>query len=385
MTGIEIDRAYLQQTAVNLVRINSVNPTLSPDGAGEGEISAYVADELAAMGLAVERYEVAPGRWNVIGTLKGRGNGRTLLWNAHMDTVGVAGMANPFGGEVVNGRLYGRGAQDMKGSLAAMLAAAKALVDSGVTVQGDLLVTAVADEEAHSIGAAEMTARVHADAAIVTEPTDLTLTRAHRGFVWLKVETLGRQAHGSRYTEGIDANIRMGRFLARLEQLEQALRQRKGHELTGPPSLHVALLRGGQEISMYAGKSTAHIERRTVPGETAAQVTAEIQTILDELAVDETFQATLEVAFSRPPLAVPANRPVVRCLSEAAARRLGAAPLHTGQTFWTDAALFAAAGMDAVLMGPVGAGLHALEEWVDLDSVLDLSVILAETAVLFCN
>ncbi|RMD52051.1 MAG: M20/M25/M40 family metallo-hydrolase, partial [Candidatus Thermofonsia bacterium] len=216
MTGIEIDRAYLQQTAVNLVRINSVNPTLSPDGAGEGEISAYVADELAAMGLAVERYEVAPGRWNVIGTLKGRGNGRTLLWNAHMDTVGVAGMANPFGGEVVNGRLYGRGAQDMKGSLAAMLAAAKALVDSGVTVQGDLLVTAVADEEAHSIGAAEMTARVHADAAIVTEPTDLTLTRAHRGFVWLKVETLGRQAHGSRYTEGIDANIRMGRFLARL-------------------------------------------------------------------------------------------------------------------------------------------------------------------------
>jgi acetylornithine deacetylase len=177
----------------------------------------------------------------------------------------------------------------------------------------------------------------------------------------------------------------MGRFLARLEQLEQALRQREGHELTGPPSLHVALLRGGQEISMYAGKSTAHIERRTVPGETAAQVTAEIQAILDELAVDETFRATLEVTFSRPPLAVPADRPVVQLLSEAAARRLGAASLHTGQTFWTDAALFAAAGMDAVLMGPVGAGLHALEEWVDLDSVLDLSVILAETAVLFCN
>ncbi|GAB4263601.1 MAG: hypothetical protein Kow0080_02100 [Candidatus Promineifilaceae bacterium] len=105
MTGIEIDREYLQQTAVNLVRINSVNPTLSSGGAGEGEISAYVADALAAMGLAVERYEVAPGRWNVIGTLKGRGNGRTLLWNAHMDTVGVAGMTNPFGGEAAARRL----------------------------------------------------------------------------------------------------------------------------------------------------------------------------------------------------------------------------------------------------------------------------------------
>ncbi|MFQ5436958.1 MAG: M20/M25/M40 family metallo-hydrolase [Anaerolineae bacterium] len=158
--------------------------------------------------------EVEPGRWNVIGRLRGRGSGPSLMLNAHMDTVGVDGMTiDPFGGEVRDGRLYGRGSQDMKGSLAAMIAAAKALVDGGIELGGDLIIAAVADEEYASIGTEDLVKHpeYRTAAAIVTEPTDMVICRAHRGFIWFNVDTFGRAAHGSRFTEGIDI------FVARTE------------------------------------------------------------------------------------------------------------------------------------------------------------------------
>ncbi len=391
---VSIDREYIIQTTADLVRINSVNPSLSPEGPGEAEVSAYVADALNALGLEVTTYELAPNRVNVVGILRGTGEGKSLLLNAHMDTVGVAGMVDPFGAVIEdagaessrNGRLYGRGAQDMKGSLAAMLGAAKALVDGGVRLAGDLLVTAVADEEYASIGMEDLVKNVSADAAIVTEPTDMHLCRAHRGFIWYEVETIGRAAHGSRYAEGIDANMRMGRFLAQLDQLEQELRQRTPHPLAGPPSLHASLLHGGTEISMYAASSHLTLERRTIPGETQAQATAELQAIIDQLAAeDETFKATVKPTFRREPFEISADAPIVQTLEQAITHRLGQKPLHTGQTFWTDAALLAEAGIETALLGPIGQGLHSAEEWVDVQSVVDLAAILAETAVNFCQ
>jgi acetylornithine deacetylase len=381
-----IDREYVSQTLVDLVRINSVNPSLSPNGKGEAEIGAYVADALNALGLAVTTYELEPNRANVVGILRGTGNGRSLLLNAHMDTVGVEGMADPFGAEIRNGRLYGRGAQDMKGSLAAMMGVAKAFVDGGVKLAGDLLITAVADEEYASIGMEHLVKTVTADAAIVTEPTDLTLCRAHRGFIWYDVETIGRAAHGSRYAEGIDANMRMGRFLARLDNLEQELRQRSPHPLAGPPSLHASLLQGGTEISVYAASSHLTIERRTIPGEMQAQATAELQTIIDQLAAeDATFKATVKPTFLREPFEISANAPIVQTVEQAIANRLGSDPAHTGQTFWTDAALLAEAGIETVLLGPIGQGLHSAEEWVDVQSVVELAAVLATTAVNYCQ
>ena len=381
-----IDKQYINQTLADLVRINSVNPSLSADGQGEAEIAAYVADALTALGLVVKRFELAPNRANVIGVLPGTRNGRSLLLNAHMDTVGVEGMADPFGGQIRDGRLYGRGAQDMKGSLAAMMGAAKAFVDAGQQLAGDLLLTAVADEEYASIGMEHLVKTVTADAAIVTEPTDLTLCRAHRGFIWYEVETSGRAAHGSRYNEGIDANMRMGRFLARLDQLEQELRQRSPHPLAGPPSLHAALLRGGSEVSVYAASSHLTIERRTIPGETQDQATAELQALVDQLAAgDDTFKATVKATFRREPFEIDVTAPISQALERAITNRLGDRPRHTGQTFWTDAALLAEAGIDTVLIGPIGQGLHSAEEWVDLASVHDLAAILAATAVKFCK
>lgn len=388
---IQIDETWLVSTLARLVQINSTNPSLSVDGAGEAEIAAFTAVLLREMGLEVTTWEIAPGRWNVVGRLAGSGaiagHGRSLLWNAHMDTVGVIGMPEPFSGAVQDGRLYGRGSYDMKGSLAAMLAAAKGLVDAGVKLAGDLLVTAVADEEHSSIGADDLVAQgFRADAAIVTEPTELAICRAHRGFIWYDVQTEGRAAHGSRYREGVDANMRMGRFLAELDKLEQALRTRPSHPLVDVPSLHAAILQGGTELSVYAAHCRLQIERRTVPGETVSSATAELQAIINRLhAADPTFQATVAPIFSREPFEVRADAAIVQAVEQAAHHHLGHTPAHIGQTFWTDAAIFAAAGMETVLIGPVGHGLHSAEEWVDIGSAVDLAAILADTAVRYCG
>jgi acetylornithine deacetylase len=384
---LQIDQEFILRTLKDLVQINSINPRLSPDGKGEAEIGAYVADLLIEIGLSVTTYEIEPQRVNVVGVLKGKGNGPSLLLNAHMDTVGVEGMiTDPFSAEIRDGRLYGRGAQDMKGSLAAMLGAAKALMDGNVDLSGDVLITAVADEEHASIGTDDLVKHVAADAAIVTEPTNLTLCRAHRGFIWFDVETFGKAAHGSRFQEGIDANMRMGRFLAQLDKLEQELRQRPPHSLVGPPSLHAARLQGGSEVSIYAAHCLLQIERRTNPGETQKQATAEIQAIIDQLASeDPTFKATVVPAFARSPFEIGKDARIVQCLEAALSHYIGEKPVHTGQTFWTDAAILADAGIETVLIGPTGAGLHSEEEWIDIRSVMDLAHILANTAVRYCQ
>jgi acetylornithine deacetylase len=384
---ISIDQDYLIDTLVALVQINSINPTLVPGAPGEAEIGEYVAAAMREMGLDVVLTEVESGRVNVVGKVAGQGNGLSLLLNAHMDTVGVAGMTiNPFGAEIKDGRLYGRGSYDMKASLAAMLAAVKALQDGSVVLAGDLWLTAVADEEALSIGSAAVAKAITADGVIVTEPTHFDICRAHRGFIWYEVETIGRAAHGSRFHDGIDANMRMGRFLAELDKLEQDLRRRKPHELAGPPSLHAALLNGGTELSTYAASCRLQLERRTIPGETEAQARAELQAIIDRLSqADETFQATLKPFFQRNPYTVAAEVPIIQTLEQVVSEHFGRPPTHIGQTFWTDAALFAEAGMDAVLLGPKGAGPHSAVEWVDLQSTVDLAQILAETAIRFCG
>jgi acetylornithine deacetylase len=386
-----IDEAYLTNLLAELVRIDSSNPSLTPGAPGEAAIGEHVAAAMGALGLAVTTHTLAPNRVNVVGIRSGQGagsvkRGRSLMWNAHLDTVGVEGMAAPFSGEVRDGRLYGRGSMDMKGSLAAMLAAVKALNDAGVTLAGDLILTAVADEEYASIGTADIVRHYTADAAIVTEPTGLALCRAHRGFVWYTVETSGRAAHGSRYAEGIDAIMHMGRFLAELDKLEQELRARTPHPLAGPPSLHASTIHGGSELSVYPAACRLEVERRTAPGETVAQATQELQAIVDTLhAADPTLHATLTPFLDRAPFGIDEDAPIVQTVARHLSQRLGRTPAHVGAPFWTDAALLAEAGIDTVLLGPTGQGLHSAEEWVDLQSVVDLAAVLAATALDFCG
>jgi len=298
-------------------------------------------------------------------------------------------MADPTLPRIDNGRLYGRGAYDMKGGLAAILHAAATLAQ-GPRLRGDVIVTAVADEEHASLGTEAVLAHLGPQAAaisgaIVTEPTDLQICVAHKGFAWATFTTQGRAAHGSRRADGIDAIAHMGRVLVALERLDAALQERLAHPLLGHSSLHASLIAGGTELSTYPAHCELQVERRTLPGETPAAVAAGFAVILDTLhAADPHFNGTVTVTFARPPLETPRDSPIVQALAAATTGTLGAAPPLMGATFWMDAALLGATGIPSVAFGPRGAGLHADSEWVDLASVEACAAALVATARAFC-
>jgi acetylornithine deacetylase len=364
-------RNALVDLTAELVRIDSVNPDLVPSGAGEGEIARFVATWLEDAGLEVETDEVAPGRFNVVGVARGSGGGRSLLLNAHTDTVGVAGMEKPFEPWSEDGRLHGRGAYDMKASLAAiMLAGAEA---AGLRLRGDVIVTAVCDEEVGSIGSEAVARRYRADAAIVAEPTDERIAVAHRGFAWIELETRGRAAHGSRPDLGEDAITRMGHVLVRLEALDQMLRARPPHPLLGTGSAHASLIEGGTELSTYPDRCLLRGERRTLPGETQADVEAEARELLGDL------DGAARVTFFREPFEVDEDEEIVTLVS-----RHAQTPEIIGVPYWADSALFAAAGIPTVVFGPKGEGAHAAVEWVDTASAERCLRLYAAVAREFC-
>ena len=355
--------------ACDLVAIDSVNPSLVPGAAGEGAIAAMVADHLRRIGLDVHVREAAPGRPNVVGVLEGRVPGRSLMFCGHVDTVGVAGMAAPFEPRIRDGRLYGRGAQDMKAGVAAMVDAARQVAERGLD-RGRLIVAAVVDEEFESLGADALASEWRADGAVVTEPTDLQVAVGHKGFVWIDVETIGRAAHGSRPGDGRDAILRMGRVLQRLEALDRELQRRPPHPLMGAGSLHASIIEGGRELSSYPDRCQLRMERRTIAGESGGSALDEVDAILRALrAEDPEFEAEAALRFARPPYEVPPDHPLPQALVAAAAHA-GCATGTTGMSFWTDAAVLANAGVPSVLFGPGGAGLHSLEEYVNIRDVI---------------
>ena len=368
----------------DLVAIDSVNPALAPGGAGEAAAADRVATALRAAAIDVEVTEAAPGRPNVVGVVEGRSAGRALMLCGHTDTVGVEGMAAPFDPVVRDGRVHGRGSQDMKGGVAAMVDAAVEVARAGGLPRGRLVVAAVADEEHASAGAEALVAAHAADGAVVTEPTDLRIATAHKGFEWIEVETRGRAAHGSRPADGRDAILRMGRVLGRLEVVEAGLRARPSLPRFGRPSLHASTIHGGQALSVYPDRCVLGVERRTVAGEASDAGFAEVRAALAGLAAeDDEFDASARRILSRPPHAIADGHPVCIELRQALRRRgLDAAP--TGMSFWTDAAILGRAGTPAVLFGPAGAGLHGPEEYVEIDSVRVCRDVLVEVARAFC-
>ncbi|HUS15728.1 MAG TPA: M20/M25/M40 family metallo-hydrolase, partial [Chloroflexia bacterium] len=337
-----------------LVAIDSRNPVLAAGAPGERAIVEMIAGFLRDAGLEVSLVG-DPNRPSVVGRLRGTGAGRSLLLNGHIDTVGFGGMADPTTPRIAEGRLYGRGAYDMKGGVAAMLAAAATLA-AGPPLRGDLLVTAVADEEHASLGTQAVVthlaaAGLTAHGAIVTEPTDLDVCIAHKGFVWATITSQGRAAHGSRRADGVDAIAHMGRVLVALEALDAELQTRPAHPLLGHASLHASLISGGTELSTYPAQCELQIERRTLPSETPDSVVTEIKAILDRCrAADAAFRAEAVLTLDRPPLETAADDLLVTALL-AAAQEQGGTPTLTGATFWMDAALLGAAGIPAVAFG----------------------------------
>ena len=361
----------LQELLADLVHIDSVNPDLIAGAAGEEEIARFVAGWLEGEGLEVELEEVAPGRFNAVGIARGSGGGQTLLLNAHLDTVGIAGMERPFEPSVENGRLHGRGSYDMKAGLAAIMLAGAEAVRAGL--RGDVIVTAVCDEEVASIGTARVAEAQRADAAIVAEPTEMRLALAHKGFVGFEIETKGRAAHGSRPDLGIDAIAHMGHVLVGIGALDERLRASPTHPLLGGGSLHASVIEGGQEYSSYPERCLLQGERRTIPGETAAHVEGELRELLGDV------DGEIRVVVARDPFETPEDAPIAGLV----ARHAGG-PEIVGVPFWADSALLSSAGIPTVVFGPAGEGAHAVEEWVDLASAERCAEIYAAVARELC-
>lgn len=368
-----------------LVRVDSRNPSLVAGAPGEGAIARLLHRILQAWGFDVSLQEAAPGRPNVVATRRGSGGGRSLMLNGHLDVVGVDGMTHPaFDAAVRDGRLFGRGASDMKGGVAAMCAGAARVA---APLRGDVIIAAVVDEEWQSLGtSAVLSAGVRADAAIVTEPTSLALMPAHKGFAWLRTTVHGRAAHGSRWDLGVDAIRHAGLLLTELDRLDADELPRRTHPLLGRASLHAATIQGGTGLSTYPDRCVVSVERRTLPGESARGVHREMLDACERVrAARPGFSADVELLFSQPPSDVAPNAPVMRELGSLLARR-GMPTTPQGMSAWTDAALLNEAGIPAICFGPGDMGLaHAAEEFIEVAQVERAADVLEEFIAGWCG
>lgn len=381
-----------------MVQIDSVNPSLVPGAKGEMALARFIAHVMGEAGIEIELAEIAPGRPNVLARLRGSGSGRTLILNGHMDTVSVEGMDDPFSAHVQDGKMFGRGAHDMKSGLAAGMAAMLALHEANVPLAGDLVLACVADEEHASIGSEALVERVSGDGCIVLEPTgSMSDTNgasqvlvAHGGFVWAEIETEGMAAHGSRPSQGIDAIVKMGLVLSELDDLGRRLQREKSYvsslaQATMHPSVHASLIEGGRELSSYPDRCLLTIERRLIPGETVLDAEAELGDILKRLAAnDPQFKAKQRTTFVRDAWQATEST-LLSILDQAFAQETGHVLRRATLSGWTDAAITEEAGIPTLIFGPTGDGAHSLVEFVDIDSVLACARVLTQTAIAFCG
>jgi acetylornithine deacetylase len=348
-----------------LVAVDSTNPDLVPGGAGEAGVAAVLAEHMAAIGLEVDMWDAAPGRPNVVGRLAGTGGGRSLMFCGHTDVVGAE--PGGFAPEVRDGRMHGRGTNDMKGGIVSALAAAERLASDPPA--GDVLIACVIDEEWQSVGAQALVERYTADAAVLPEQSDLDVIFAHGGFAWYDVTSRGVEAAGGRPERGVDAITLAGPVLAGLADLEAELARRETPEW-GRPSVHASTIRGGRDYPSYPGECVIGVERCIMPGETVAESLAEMAALLDRArAADARFEGECRTVVAREPVLLDRDEPVVRAAIDAAAAVLGRPPVVRSDYGWMDSGLLVEAGIPCVVLGPTGDGLHTADEWVDLESV----------------
>lgn len=378
---MSIDPVTLTQ---QLIAIDSINPDLIPHAVGEGRIAEWCGAWLTERGFDVECVKETPGRPSIVAIARGTGGGRSLMLNGHLDTVGVDNYdGDPFSGELSDGNVYGRGAFDMKGGVAAIMAAA-ARAATG-SLRGDVILTLVADEEMGSIGTEQVLSRLTADAAIVTEPTNLALVLAHRGFAWFEVEFTGRAAHGSMPHEGVDAIAQAALFMRSLDELRSRLESVPKHPLLGHSAVRVSTISGGTDAATVAPSCTVTIERRILPGEAPEATEAELRGILDELADQHPeLDFTLSTIVARGAFEADQQWPIVQTLAAHAERVLGGAVERRGEPYWTDAGLIHDAGIPCLLIGVDGGGAHADTEWATTESLEQLTAILEGTITEFC-
>jgi acetylornithine deacetylase len=356
-----------------LVAIESVNPSY-PGGSGEGAIARFVADWAAAAGLETRVSDVFPGRPNVWIRLPGRDPERRVLLEAHLDTVSVEGMTiPPFEPRIEGGRLFGRGSCDTKGGLAAMMEALRSLRAEGTVPPCDVWLAAVADEEYGFRGVVRFLEEWEGplpEAALVAEPTTLRLVTVNKGVVRWRVRTRGRAAHSSKPHLGSNAITAMARVVLALEA-DAARLGARSHPRVGPATLNVGTIRGGEQVNLVPDTCVIEIDRRLLPGETAAAALAECQAVLDQLrAVHPEVDAEMEAPWLEDAaMETPEDAAVVR-VARTVAGSLGLSAEPVGVPFGCDATKLHRAGIPSLVFGPGNIDrAHAADEFVETEEV----------------
>jgi len=392
-----IDREELVRLAGDLVRIPSVYRP-GEEGGNEGDVAGFVADYLRNSGFEARTEDVAPGRPNVWVVWEGERPGKTLLFEAHTDVV-TEGNAQewrhpPFAAEREGGRLYGRGACDTKGNLAAALVAVRAIKDSGVSFPGTLVLCHPVDEEGMMTGIKAFIENGHAggvDAAVICEPEENQLCVKQKGALRVEVTVRGRMAHGAMPLSGVNPVTRAARFVVAVEELEKEEIGRHGEDpFLGYPSLTPTILMGPDygdpQINVIPASTYVALDIRTVPAQSHERLVGRLEDIIARLgSEDPDFDATLEVIEERPPTETPEDEPLVAAMARAHRHLTGKEPRYNGVPGATDGTFLSAwAGIPIVTTGAGEREVpHHKDEWVDEDELFAACRLYAATAIYY--
>lgn len=375
-----IDRQEIIGLLSDLVRIPSVNPRMG-GGAGEEAIARFLAERLRALGLIPTVTEVHPGRPNVLVTLPGRSAGPHLLFEAHTDTVSPShGQSDPFSPRLEGDRLYGRGSCDTKASVAAMFLALQHILPSQGRERRISLAFTMGEEMGHEGVEHLLESGFRADAAVIGEPTGLDVVTAHKGVQRFKLVATGRAAHSSNPQEGVNAIVKMAAVVRAVHDRLAPQLSRRTHPLLGAPTVSVGRIEGGLQVNVVPDRCSIDLDRRTLPGETWAQVRDEIQALISACQVeDPELRVIIEEPYiSLGSLETPTDAPIVRTAQEAVRRIAGQRPLR-GVAFGTDAAGLSAAGVPCVVLGPGSIEqAHTSQEYVEIQQVVKAAAIYRE-------
>lgn len=394
-----VDEEFLINLTRELIQIKSVfDPDL--EGHNEEKVAHYVAAVLRDLGLMVHVEEVSPGRPNVIGILEGSKPGRTLLLEGHTDVV-TAGdpeewTMDPFGAEIKNGRIYGRGSCDTKGNLAAAIAAVKAIQDAGQDFSGKILLCIPVDEEGLMLGIKSFIARGWADdidAAIICEPEENQLCIAQKGALRIAVKVIGKMAHGAMPLAGINPNWGMAALIMELEKYQSDEVKRLGKdEFLGYPSITPTILKapykGAAQINVIPKECFTTLDIRTIPGQTHQDIINKIKEIIDHLAAERTdFKAEMEILDERPWTQTDKDEPIVKSMDRAYRKVTGKQPRYNGVPGATDGTFLNALKGIPIITTGAGDRLipHQADEYVDVDELVEASKLFALSALYYLN
>ena len=353
-------------TLADLIRINSINPAYD-SGRPESHIADYIEHFFSERGIETWRQEVLPDRPNLIARLPGRSSGRRVVFEAHVDTASITGMTiPPFEPAIHNNRMYGRGSCDTKAGLAAMMHAVASLQKEGVTPECEVWMVAAADEEHSFRGVLKLCDGLQADAAIVAEPTELRAVIASKGVLRWKVRTRGKAAHSSKPQLGVNAIVKMAKVIERFEQSAAELTCAP-HPLLGGATLNIGVIHGGVQVNFVPDWCEIEIDRRLLPGETAADVLAGYESMLAGLSLEVNMEPPMLVDEA---LETAADSTVAQTAS-CVLRDMGLNGELAGVPYGSDASKLSRHGVPSIIFGPGSIDrAHAVVEYVECDQVL---------------